>query len=59
MKRELIRFDFDDVLKQDGLLAECKVGTTQSRFHRDWQIERETKGVFPRQPSSCAQRLVV
>ena len=48
MKRELIRFDFDDFLKQDGLFAECKVGATQSRFHRDLQIEDETKVDFPR-----------
>jgi len=41
MKRELFGFDFDDFLKQDGLLAECEAGALKRVVA--WQIEREMK----------------
>ena len=41
MKREHIGSDFDDFLKQDGLLAECEAGALKRVAA--WQIEREMK----------------
>ena len=41
MKQEHIGSDFDDFLKQDGLLAECEVGPLKRVVA--WQIEREMK----------------
>jgi antitoxin HicB len=41
MKREHIGSDFDDFLKQDGLLAECEAGALKRVVA--WQIEREMK----------------
>ena len=41
MKREHVGSDFDDFLKQDGLLAECEA----TAFKRvvTWQLEQEMK----------------
>lgn len=41
MKREHVGSEFDDFLKQDGLLAECEAGA----FKRvvTWQLEQEMK----------------
>jgi hypothetical protein len=47
MKQEHIGSDFDDFLKQDGLLAKCEAGALKRVVA--WQIERETKVNFPRQ----------
>ncbi len=41
MKQAHIGSDFDDFLKQDGLLAECEAGTIKRVVA--WQIEREMK----------------
>ena len=41
MKLELIGSDFDDFLKQGGLLAECEAGALKRVVA--WQIEREMK----------------
>jgi len=41
MKQEHIGSDFDDFLKQDGLLAECEAGALKRVVA--WQIEREMK----------------
>ena len=41
MKREHIGSDFDDLLNQDGLLAECEAGALKRVVA--WQIEREMK----------------
>ncbi|MCW5556200.1 MAG: XRE family transcriptional regulator [Verrucomicrobiae bacterium] len=41
MKSEHIGSDFDDFLKQDGLLAECEAGALKRVVA--WQIEREMK----------------
>jgi hypothetical protein len=41
MKQEHIGSDFDDFLKQDGLLAECEAGALKRLVA--WQIEREMK----------------
>ena len=43
MKQEHIGSDFDDFLKQDGLLAECEAGALKRVVA--WQIEREMKGI--------------
>jgi len=47
MKQEHVGSDFDDFLKQDGLLAECEAGALKRVVA--WQIERQTKLNFPRQ----------
>ena len=41
MKQEHVGSDFDDFLKQDGLLAECEAGALKRVVA--WQIEREMK----------------
>ena len=41
MKQAHIGSDFDDFLKQDGLLAECEAGALKRVVA--WQIEREMK----------------
>lgn len=41
MKREHIGSDFDDFLKQNGLLAKCETGALKRVVA--WQIEREMK----------------
>ena len=41
MKPEHFGSDFDDFLKQDGLLAECEAGALKRVVA--WQIEREMK----------------
>jgi antitoxin HicB len=41
MKREHVGSDFDEFLKQDGLLAECEAGALKRVVA--WQIEREMK----------------
>ena len=41
MKQEHIGSDFDDFLKQDGLLAECEAGALKRVVA--WQLEREMK----------------
>ena len=41
MKQEHIGSDFDDFLKQDGLLAQCEAGALKRVVA--WQIEREMK----------------
>jgi DNA-binding Xre family transcriptional regulator len=41
MKQEHIGSDFDDFLKQDGLLAGCEAGALKRVVA--WQIEREMK----------------
>lgn len=41
MKQGHIGSDFDDFLKQEGLLAECEAGALQRVVA--WQIEREMK----------------
>ena len=41
MKLEHLGSDFDDFLKQDGLLAECEAGALKRVIA--WQIEREMK----------------
>jgi hypothetical protein len=41
MKQAHIGSDFDDFLKQDGLLAECEAGALKRLVA--WQIEREMK----------------
>ena len=41
MKQEYIGSDFDDFLKQDGLLADCEAGALKRVVA--WQIEREMK----------------
>jgi len=41
MKRDHIGSDFDDFLKQDGMLAECEAGALQRVVA--WQIEQEMK----------------
>ncbi len=41
MKQEHVGADFDDFLKQDGLLAECEAGALKRVVA--WQIEREMK----------------
>ena len=47
MKQEHIGSDFDNFLKQDGLLAKCEAGALKRVVA--WQIEREMKVKFPRQ----------
>ena len=41
VRQEHIGSDFDDFLKQDGLLAECEAGALKRVVA--WQIEREMK----------------
>ncbi len=41
MKQEHIGSNFDDFLKQDGLLAKCEAGALKRVVA--WQIEREMK----------------
>ena len=41
MKQAHIGSDFDDFLKQDGLLAECEAGALKRVVA--WQIEREMR----------------
>ena len=41
MKREHVGADFDDFLKQDGLLAECEAGALKRVVA--WQLEQEMK----------------
>ena len=41
MKREHAGSDFDDFLKQDGLLAECEAGALKRVVA--WQLEQEMK----------------
>ena len=41
MKREHVGSDFDDFLKQDGLLAECEAGALKRVVA--WQLEQEMK----------------
>jgi hypothetical protein len=41
MKRQHIGSDFDDFLKQEGLLAECEAGALKRVVA--WQIEQEMK----------------
>jgi antitoxin HicB len=41
MKQEQIGSDFDDFLKQDGLLAECEAGALKRVVA--WQIQQEMK----------------
>ena len=41
MKREHVGSDFDNFLKQDGLLAECEAGALKRVV--TWQIEQEMK----------------
>ena len=41
MNKEHIGSDFDDFLKQDGLLAECEAGALKRVVA--WQIEQEMK----------------
>jgi hypothetical protein len=41
MKQEHVGSDFNDFLKQDGLLAECEAGALKRVVV--WQIEREMK----------------
>ncbi len=41
MKREHLGSDFDDFLKQDGLLAACEAGALKRVVA--WQIEQEMK----------------
>ena len=41
MKRQHFGSDFDDFLKQDGLLAKCEAGALKRVVA--WQIERERK----------------
>lgn len=41
MKQEHIGSDFDDFLKQEGLLAECEAGALKRVV--TWQIEQEMK----------------
>ena len=41
MKKEHIGSDFDDFLKQEGLLAECEAGAHKRVV--TWQIEQEMK----------------
>lgn len=41
MKRAHVGSDFDDFLKQDGLLAECEAGALKRVVA--WQLEQEMK----------------
>jgi DNA-binding Xre family transcriptional regulator len=41
VKQEHLGSDFDDLLKQDGLLAQCEAGALKRVVA--WQIEREMK----------------
>jgi hypothetical protein len=41
MKRQHIGSDFDDFLKQEGLLAECEAGALKRVLA--WQLEQEMK----------------
>ena len=52
MKQEHIGSDFDDFLKQDGLLAECEAGALKRVVA--WQIEREMKVISRARASPAA-----